>query len=225
MILTRKIQLHVLGTPEEKNTSWKYIRSLSKDVFKAYNLVTSNQYFNEMFTERIRKTDPELTEKDKELERDINELTAEIKKCKDKEEKEKLLAKRKKLYKAQNMLNKEARIKAEQLYLTSETNSTYQLLNKHFPDMPSAVKANVNMDATKSYKNDAFEIKMGKRSLRTFRDGIPIPFAKTSMRFFLNEKKEISMNWLKDISFALNFGRDKSNNKIIVERAMAGEWR
>lgn len=159
-------------------------------------------------------------------ESEIKDLTAEIKSCKDKKKKEELTAKRKKLYSAQNMLTKEARIKAEQLYLTSETNSTYQLLGKHFPEMPSTIRTSVNMDANQSFKNDIFDVKMGKKSLRAYRDGIPMPFQKTSMRFRLSDdKKEIYMDWLNDISFAMNFGRDKSNNKIIIERAMSGEYK
>lgn len=225
MILTRKIELRVLGSPEEKNANWKYLRELSKDVFKAYNLVTSHQYFNDVFNDRIRKSDPELKEKDSELEKEIKELTSLMKACKDKEKREELSTKRKKLYKAQNMLAKEARIKAEQLYLTSETNSTYQLLSKHFPEMPSAIRTTINMDAVQAFKNDIFDIKLGKRSLRTYRDGVPMPFAKTSMRFFVNDKKEICMNWLNNIAFGLNFGKDKSNNKVVVERAMSGEYK
>ena len=88
MIITRKIELWVQGdTKEEKNSAWNFLRQLSRDVCKAYNLVTSNQYFNELFTERIRKTDDELADKDEKLDTEIKKLGKEIKDCKDKEEK------------------------------------------------------------------------------------------------------------------------------------------
>lgn len=225
MILTSKIELRVVGSQEERDAAWKYLRELNQDVFKAYNLVISNQYFNQMFTERIRKTDDELMKKNNEVEDGIEELTQAIKKCKDKDEKAKLTDKRKKLYKAQNMLNNEARVKAEQMYLTSEENSTYQLLGKAMPDMPSTIRTSINSDAVAAFRNDIFEVRMGKKTIRTYREGVPIPFQKTAIRFFKNDKGEIGMNWINNISFMLMFGQDKSNNREIVERAMGGTYK
>src|SRR3990167_8183108 len=228
MIITRKIELWVQGdTKEEKNSAWNFLRQLSRDVCKAYNLVTSNQYFNELFTERIRKTDDELADKDEKLDTEIKKLGKEIKDCKDKEGKKKLTEKRRELFKAQNMLNRKARKKAESMYLTSAQNTTYQLLGAKFPDMPSAVRACVNMDASQAFRNDIFDVKLGKKTIRTYREGVHIPFQKTSMRFFVSKdgKNSIGMHWLNNITFMLHFGQDKSNNREIMNRAMDGTYK
>lgn len=225
MVITRKIQLIPLGdTKEERNAVWAAVRKLSKDVFRAANLVTNHQFFNELLVERMQKTDPELAHRSKKLDGDIEKLTAEMKDCKDETEKTKLAEKRKKLYAQQNMLTREAREKAVELFCTSEANTTYQELGKHFPDMPSQVQSALNMEVVKAFRASIFDVKRGERALQTFRDGMPIPFDKVAMRFVAQEG-DITMNWIKGMSFHMNFGRDKSGNRLIVERAIAGEYK
>ena len=65
---------------------------------------------------------------------------------------------------------------------------------------------------------------LGKRSLRTYRKGMPIPFMKSSMRFETNDD-DILLKWVNDIVFEFHFGRDKSNHQIIVERMLNGDYK
>lgn len=229
MIITRKIELYVQGSAEEKSAAWKFLRTLSKQVYKAYNMVVNHQYFNELLVERISKTDEELTDKATEIENSIAKLTEQLIAEKDADAKKKLKEKRNVFYKQQQALAKEARAKAVELYLTSEQNVTYQLLGKEFPDMPSSVRTVLNMDAVGQFKNAILDVKQGKQALPTFRDGIPIPIDKASIRFLKTETEkgvsEIGFNWVNHITFGINFGKDKSNNREIVERAIAGTYK
>ena len=62
--------------------------------------------------------------------------------------------------------------------------------------------------------------------MRTYRKGIPIPFNfNTSKKWFEQTDKEIFLNWYGNIKFNLFFGRDRSNNRTIVERCLAGEYK
>lgn len=226
MIITRKIQLIPIGdNAEEKNATWAAVRKLSLDVFKAANLIVNHQFFNELLLERLSKTDPELAQRSKKLQTDIEKLTIEMGSEKDATAKEKIAAQRKKLFADQNMLNKEARNKMIQLLATSQQNSTYQEIGKHFADMPSQIKSALNMEVVHGFNNSIFDVKHGNKSLQTFRNGMPIPFDKVAMRFMVSDKNEVVMNWLNGISFMLNFGRDKSNNRAIIDRAMSGEYK
>lgn len=228
-ILTRKIELVVMAaTAEEKTAQWTWLRQLNKDVFKAYNLVMNNQYFNELFTERILKTDPELMDKRESLDTQIEKLTKLMKELKaNHEEKKKAEDARAKLYKQMNMLTKEAREKAVQFYLTSEQNTTYQLLGKKFPDMPSYVRSVLNMDVCQQFKNAIFDVTNGKQTLPTFREGVPIPFDKKAMRFYSETNAEgeveLGMHWVNDIKFMFRFGNDRSNNRSIIEKVMSND--
>jgi len=60
-----------------------------------------------------------------------------------------------------------------------------------------------------------------KRTLRTYRKGMPIPFNFTKNKKWFEEKEdEIFLNWFNRILFKLHFGRDRSNNKIIVDKCL-----
>jgi hypothetical protein len=218
MIITRKIQLLVIEENNEKKKQiYTFLRKLSRDVFKAYNCVMSNQYFNDIFKQRIAKTDEELLHREKKLTEEVDKLTKEMAACEDKAGKAVIKKKRADVYKEINMLSREARQKAEELYTTSEQNSTYQLISKEFPEIPSSIRSVLNMDAVKQFNAAIFDVRLGKKSLPTFRDGIPIPIDKSSIRF-IEDENGISINWLNDITFGLIFGRDKSDNRTIVKR-------
>ena len=68
---------------------------------------------------------------------------------------------------------------------------------------------------TKNYSNEIFDVRLGKRSLRTYRKGMPIPFMKLSLKL-KKVDDEICLKWVNNIEFTLHFGRDKSNNQIIL---------
>ena len=76
----------------------------------------------------------------------------------------------------------------------------------------------------RNYKNDLSDVKKGARSLRSYRKGMPMPFMKDSLRL-VEKENEIYLNWINDITFYLHFGRDRSNNRIIMKNAMAGTYK
>jgi IS605 OrfB family transposase len=225
MLITRKIELWIDEAEKEIFIEkWKYLRQLNNDVYRAANLIVSNQFFNEAFKQRIVLTDDDLSAKAKDIDNEIKKFTDKIKAATNDEDKEKLKTKRDKLYKTKNNLTKEAREKAETFYTTGEQNTTYQFLNKTFPDMPSYIKAALNDTVNRNFKNELFEVQRGGRSIRSYRKGMPIPFMKSAMRFEEKEN-EIFLHWINNITFRLQFGRDKSENRTIVKRAIKGQYK
>lgn len=217
MLITRKIELRVIGENGKKNNDWQYLRSLDNDVYKAANLIVSNQYFNRFFSERILLSDEELSSSRKKLEKEIAALKEKSKSVSEEKDIIKIKKDIDKKWKAINSLNKEAREKAVEFYTTGEQNTTYQMITKFFPDMPSYVAASLNDTINKNFNNEIFDVQHGKRSLRTYRKGMPIPFMKSSLRFEKTETEYI-LHWVRNIDFAVNFGRDRSNNKLILDR-------
>ena len=225
MLITRKIELWIKEDDSERRKEiWKTIRDYEYMVFKSANLIVTNQLFNQTFAERIVLTDEELSVKREKIERDIDKLNEKLREEKDDTKKDKLKENRNKLYRQLNQLTTEARKMAEEFYTTSGKNTTYQLIRKEFPKLPSYVSASLNDMVTKNYSNEIFDVMLGKRSLRTYRKGMPIPFMKSSMRFQRTED-EILLKWVNNIDFILHFGRDKSNNQIIVERILDGDYK
>ena len=225
MYITRKIELWVKEEDKNlRNEIWRTIRDYEHMVFKSANLIVTNQLFNQTFTDRIVLTDEELSVKREKIERDIDKLNEKLKGEKDDTKKDKIKENRNKLYRQIDKLSTEARKMAEEFYTTSEKNTTYQLIRKEFPTLPSHISASVNDMVTKNYSNEIFDVRLGKRSLRTYRKGMPIPFKKASLKLKKVDDK-ICLKWVNDIEFNLHFGRDKSNNQIIVERILKGDYK
>ena len=108
----------------------------------------------------------------------------------------------------------------------SSAGTTYQLLSKKFKgEAPMAMLSGLNAIIQKTYKKETIDIKNGKKSLRTYRDNIPMPLPSQQIR---NVEQQPNGNF-KFMAYGKNFvtafGRDRSNNKVIMERAVSGKYK
>lgn len=106
----------------------------------------------------------------------------------------------------------------------SEMNISYTLTKKY--NIPSIIRASTSQVIRQAFQNDIKEILKGNKSIRNYkRESFPIYFMIDKKRdtFNINENKYI-FNFLKDLKFKLHFGRDKSNNKIIIDRIIDKEY-
>ena len=135
-----------------------------------------------------------------------------------------------KVKEAENMeKTADARNIIKQIYDTSIENSTYRLISEQFPDMPSSIRSALNRKVVKKFNTDYKDVLKGQRSVSTYRYGMPIPFnLNDSMQVKVEEvdkKEAYTFTFLKDVKFILAFGRDRSNNRAIVDRIMSGEYK
>lgn len=117
----------------------------------------------------------------------------------------------------------------------SRQNVAYCVMSNLFKDkMPGIMDmlSNLAQMVTKNYNEDR---KHGtwKRSLRSYKENLPIPYQKKSFKDFRfaeyenGEGKSIEGCFfsLAGIPFQMRFGRDRSGNRLIVERVLAGEYK
>lgn len=117
----------------------------------------------------------------------------------------------------------------------SRQNVAYCVMSNLFKDKMLGIMdmlSNLAQYVTKNYNEDR---KKGtwKRSLRSYKENIPIPYQKKSfvnLRFaeYENgdgEKRDGCFFTLAGIPFQMKFGRDRSGNRLIVERAINGEYK
>ena len=104
-------------------------------------------------------------------------------------------------------------------------NTGYRYLRKRFSGTPSYLCRDVSKMAYDDFKADLKNgLLKGQRSLRNYRNGI-IPLHKQNMNIMNGEGKEYILSWIKGIEFVLLFGRDRSNNKTIVDRIIDGTYK
>ena len=117
----------------------------------------------------------------------------------------------------------------------SRQNAAYCVMSSLFKEsMPGIMDmlSNLSQYVTKYYNEDR---KKGiyKRSLRSYKDTLPIPYQRKSfkdLRFAEYEngegkKSEGCFFSLAGIPFQMRFGRDRSGNRLIVERVISGEYK
>ena len=109
----------------------------------------------------------------------------------------------------------------------SEQNTTYRVLSDMLKGkVPADIYTCLNQAVANTYKETRKDLYTGKASLRSYKNNIPIPFSAKSL---------INLNWNKEdkrfyftlfgIPFATALGRDRSNNKVIIERILSGEYK
>lgn len=109
---------------------------------------------------------------------------------------------------------------------TSKLNTTYRILSAKFKGkIPTSILTTLNTVITQTYNAEKKEYFTGQRSLRSYRNNIPIPFQKNAIRNLRWDRGEANFKFeLFGIAFKTYLGIDKSNNKAIIERIISGEY-
>jgi IS605 OrfB family transposase len=117
----------------------------------------------------------------------------------------------------------------------SRQNAAYTIMSHLYKDrMPGIMDmlSNLAQYVTKNYTEDR-KRGMYKNALRSYKNSLPIPYRKKSfkdMRFAEYEKEDGGKVTgcffaLAGIPFQMRFGRDRSNNQVVVERVISGEYK
>lgn len=111
----------------------------------------------------------------------------------------------------------------------SPNNRTYRVLaEKYGEDLKglSDITTNLNSVLVQTFKKEGKEYFTGKRSLRTYRKDIPVPFSASSVIEIkqTEDRKDYYFSLFK-IPFATVFGRDSSGNRQIFERSQNGDYK
>ena len=216
-IITRKIELKIVKdglTDEEYDQQWKYLYQINNTIYQAANRISTHCLFNDEYEMRLKLHMPRY----KEIEKELKKLDSD-KKTSDKEIRDRLLDERKEL-------DKDVKNKKKDFLQCSKQNSTYQLVSKEFKQyIPSDILANLNQKIQENYNNNQKKIESGERALSTYKKGMEIPFSireNKRLKLFVKENG-IYLKWFKGILFKLEFGKDASNNRCIVERLIESD--
>lgn len=211
-IITRKIELKIVKdglTDEEYDQQWKYLYQINNTIYLAANRISTHCLFNDEYEMRLKLHMLRY----KEIEKELKKLDSD-KKTSDKEIRDRLLNERKEL-------DEDVKNKKKDFLQCSKQNSTYQLVSKEFKQyIPSDILANLNQKIQENYNNNQKKIESGERALSTYKKGMEIPFSireNKRLKLFIKEEG-IYLKWFKGILFKLEFGKDSSNNRCIVER-------
>ena len=225
--ITRKIEVHLHkhgeGDAAEQRLKDEYHiwDNINNNLYKAANRIISHCFFNDAYEYRLKLHSPHFREVEESLKgAKRKKLTEEqIKELKD--ERKQLFADFK---------------KQRQVFLRGgvvdganpEQNSTYKVVSNEFIDfIPSDVLTNLNQNISSTYREYSLDVEQGVRTIPNYKKGIPVPFSikqKGEIALKKREDGSIYVRFPKGLEWDLNFGRDRSNNREIVERVLSGEY-
>lgn len=109
----------------------------------------------------------------------------------------------------------------------SEQNTTYRLLSDLMKGkVPSDIFSCLNQSVAHTFKETEKDMLIGKASVRSYKNTIPMPFSAKSLSniHWVAEEKRFYFT-LFGIPFGVALGRDRSNNQVVIERCISGEYK
>lgn len=218
--ITRKIEVHLHRHGDSEEALRRYKEEfriwdeINDNLYKAANRIISHCFFNDAYEYRLKLHSPRFQEIEKLLKyAKRNKLTDDDIKA--------LKAERKELF-------AEFKRQRQSFLGGSEQNSTYKVVTDEFLEViPSHVLTCLNQNISSTYREYALDVEHGRRTIPNFKKGIPVPFPIKATGELLLRKREdgsIYIRFPKGLEWDLNFGRDRSNNREIVERVLSGQY-
>jgi len=229
--ITRKIQLYLCTeglSEEERKAQRDLIYRINDNLYRVANNISSKLYLDEHVSSLVRLKHKEY----KDLMKDL----AKVKKQKNPDEA--LIAEIERRLKdyEHEMTDQELAICKYADEMSSDS-LAYHFATELGLDIYGQILTQLKDKVLKDYKSDKKEVWKGKRSIRTYKKGLPIPFPwNDTIRLEINQKirtdeqekntrrdneeYDFYLNWYKGLRFRLHFGKDRSNNYQIVKRCL-----
>lgn len=223
--ITRKIEVHLHrhGDSEEDLQRYKdefhIWDEINNNLYKVANRIISHCFFNDAYEYRLKLHSPRFQEIEKLLRNPKRNKLSD-------DDVKQLKAERKQLF---------SEFKKQRLSFLqggsgkgSEQNSTYTVISNEFLNViPSDILTNLNKNISSTYRNYSLEVEQGTRTIPTYKKGIPVPFSikdHGELRLQQRDDGSIFIRFPLGLEWDLSFGRDRSNNREIVERVLSGQY-
>lgn len=195
-VMTRKIQIIPEGTKEQFNEIYKQLKDWRYDCFRLANHILTEKYTISLRVVNTLNTTPDAEWKEVE---------------------ENIMRDRLRAY-----AGKAKKIAASFDYCLTKA--------PDWEKLPSAIRLGIATMTKSAFKTDHKELLQGTKSLRNYKResmNIPIPAGQgRNARFVYDEgAKEFYFETIKKLRFKVNFGRDTSNNKLVVDRLISKEYK
>lgn len=212
--ITRKIELTLCTeglSDEQRKEQWGLLYHINDNLYKAANNISSKLYLDEHVSSMVRMKHAEYLTLQKELARAEKQKSAD----------DKLMAElsRKLSVVESEMSNQELAICK---YTTEMATNTlaYRFANEIETGIFGQILARLENNAQALFIEDSPSVRRGERAIRNYKKGMPIPFPWNKSIKIEAEGGEFYLRWYNGLRFFLAFGKDRSNNRMIVKRCM-----
>ena len=212
--ITRKIELQLCTeglSDEQRKEQWGLLYHINDNLYKAANNISSKLYLDDHVSSMVRMKHSEYLSLLKEL------AKAEKQKTPDDE----LIAELRERIAAaeQEMSDQELAICKYATEMSTDT-LAYKFAKELEINVFGQILACLEHAAQSNFNSDAKDVKRGERAIRNYKKGMPIPFPWNKTLRIVYEEGEFYLNWYNGLRFLLAFGKDRSNNRMIVKRCL-----
>ena len=208
-VITRKIEIKLDQTglsDEECKAKYRFIYNINDNLYKVANRILNQLYLADEIDEILHISDQEYVDLKKKLaNKKLDDTT--------------------KGALQQQMQQVSARINEhrKEILQRPQKSFAYGIATSNNPEnIFGQILTVLKEDILSHYKTDVMDIKRGEKTISNYKKGMPIPFAfnQSIMLYYDEESKEYYLKWFNNIKFILHFGRDKSNNELMVKRSL-----
>ncbi|MBQ6767412.1 MAG: transposase [Prevotella sp.] len=212
--ITRKIELNLCTeglADEEQKAQWNLLYHINDNLYKAANNISSKLYLDDHVSSMVMLKHAEYLTLVRALEKAQKQKTPDETVIED--------LRRQVAAAEKDMTDQELAICN---YATEM--STQSLSYRFATEIETNIFAQI-LDCLKqgvyaTFNSDAKDVKRGERAIRNYKKGMPIPFPWNKSLKIEHKDGEFYLLWYNGLRFHLNFGKDRSNNRLIVQRCM-----
>lgn len=213
--ITRKIELTLCtdGLSDDlRKGQWQLLYHINDNLYKAANNISSKLYLDEHVASMVRLKHAEYLGLIKEL--------AKARKRADDEAVRDLCSK---LAVAEQEMNEQAKAICDYATEMSTQTLSYNFAKEIETNIFGQILTCLRQGVLLNFNSDARDVKRGERAIRNYKKGMPIPFPWNDTIKIVSEGDEFYLRWFSGLRFHLNFGKDRSNNRMIVRRCLKME--
>lgn len=108
----------------------------------------------------------------------------------------------------------------------SEQNTTYRIVARMLKGkVPADIYSCLNQAVSKTFKETLVDYLKGKASVRSYKNSIPMPFSAKALQNIHKADDGKFYFTLFGVPFACRLGRDRSNNELVIDRCIDGEYK
>ena len=212
--ITRKIELTLCTdglSDEERKAQWGLLYHINDNLYKAANNISSKLYLDEHVSSMVRLKHAEYLSLQKEL------AKAERQKMPDVDVIEEL---RERLSAVEQEMSDQELAICKYATEMSTQSLSYRFATEIETNIFAKILDCLKQGVYATFNSDARDVKRGERAIRNYKKGMPIPFAWSDSLRIEPEGNEFYLRWYSGLRFHFNFGKDRSGNRLIVQRCL-----
>lgn len=218
---TIKLEIAVIG--ENKKSDIERLKQILGDVWKAANVMISSQFMSSEFLDKAYTLiNFDLDKKYKRI-KEIEETLKKKNNPELKKELSQLKEARKEEFK--NRTNAVLKDFQEKFGVLKDSLSERNV-KLTFNNLPSCVTNSLKNNIKSNWDNELWDIKCGKKTIRTYKKGMPAPISPTSMNFN-KDSKDYHFTWTvarnEKITFKIILRKDNGNYSSTLDKIINGD--